>query len=153
MKPCICPSRAGFTLAEVVVVVVLVAILAVMAIPSMESNDDTAVTASSVAAFLRFAQLKAMSDVDRWGVQVGSTSLVLLDNGTTASKWMPGQESATYNLPEGVTISAGTGTIEFDFRGRPYVNSSYLSSGSHTITVAGDPNINVTISSVTGFIP
>lgn len=147
-------GERGFTLLEIVAVLVLVGILAAMAMASTDTNDDTVATAQAIESQLRFAQLKAMSDVSKWGIQVSANSCVLLQSGATAtSMFLPGENGATYTLPSAVSVTAGTATIEFDYRGRPYINGTYLDAGTHTITVSGNPDIDITISSVTGFIP
>ncbi|THB64924.1 MAG: prepilin-type N-terminal cleavage/methylation domain-containing protein, partial [Desulfovibrio sp.] len=108
----------GFTMLEIIAVIVVVAVLAAMAFSSMDRNDETVATARAIESQLRFAQLKAMSDVEEWGIQVTADSCTLMYNGIASTTvFMPGESTSIYNFPSGVTVSGGTGLIEFDYRG------------------------------------
>lgn len=156
MKNPLHKTGAGFTMLEIIAVLMVVAILAAMAIARGMGNDDAVAEANSLKSKLRFAQLRAMSDVVMWGVQVNSDTLVLLSDESPATVFFPDVGSNTYDLPDGVTIIGGTATIQFDDRGRPYTGtgiSVHPLDADYTITVGGDPNVTVTITEETGFIP
>jgi len=61
-----------------------------------------------------------------------------------------GLPSGTYTLPSGVSVTAGTGLVRFNFRGQPIAaNGSLVAPLS--ITVCGA--LPITVTQDTGFIP
>jgi len=147
------------TLLEVIAGLIIVGIIAAVAVVNMGDDNSAAVAeADSLAAALRYAQTRAMSDVNLWGVLVESDGYTLRKKSnespfTESDGIMPGDDSKhLFKAPASVT--SGAGTYWFDFRGRP-VNSNDGSalSGDQSIVVTGNADVTVTITENTGFIP
>lgn len=111
--------------------------------------------AEALKANLRFTQSKAMSDLpgNMWSLNIASSNYQILRNGATPvpALNLPGSNSSTYTLPAGVSITAGTGPIRFNFRGQPVDVLLVPLAANQSITVYGAPAITVTRE--TGFIP
>lgn len=140
-------NACGFTFIEIIAVLLLLGILAAIAISKSSSTDaySTFSEAAILKGHLRFAQLKAMSDVSTtWGLQVTSTSYTLQTNGAAAAISLPGEESNTHTFS---SVTASAQAITFDDWGSP---------GATTLNVAltgGDSSQTITVTRNTGFIP
>lgn len=139
------PDRTGgFTFLEVIAVLVIIAILAVVAVARFtDAGAESAAAANTLKAHLRYAQLRAMGDIEPWGISFTGSSYTLFktENGGTVSVILPGEDGSTKNLENAaisptttVTFSAGLGQPDPD---------------GHTIFV-GDRTIFITAE--TGFI-
>ena len=150
-------DNSGFTIIELLTVVALLGILVGIAIVSMGNpRGFTSLSeAEALKANLRFTQSKAMSDLpgNLWSLNITSGNYQILRNGITPvpAVNLPGSSSGTYTLPAGVTITAGTGPIRFNFRGQPVDVTLAPLAANQSITVDGASAIIVTRE--TGFIP
>jgi MSHA pilin protein MshC len=147
----------GFTIIELLVVVVLLSILAVIAIASMGNprGAQAIAEAEALKANLRFTQSKAMSDLpgNIWGLNITTSNYTIQWNEGVPNPTvnLPGSNSGTYTLPNGLTITSGTGVIRFNFRGQPVDASGTPLAANYTITVNSAPPVTVTRE--TGFVP
>ena len=153
-------NRNGFTIIELIIVIVIIGILAIFAGLTL-GNIGVGATAISEAealkANLRFTQSKAMSDLpgNIWSLNITSSNYTIQQNGGVPNPTVniPGSKdnSGTYTLPLGVTITSGIGLIRFNFRGQPVDASGNPLTTNSSITVNGAPTVNVT--QETGFVP
>jgi prepilin-type N-terminal cleavage/methylation domain-containing protein len=150
-------NNSGFTVIELVTVIALLGILAGIAIVSMGNPQalQSLAEAEALKANLRFTQSKAMSDLpgNLWSLNISSADYTIQRNGGAPNPVvnLPGSNSGTYTLPSGVSITAGTGLVRFNFRGQPIDALGSPLVAPLTITVYGAPSITVT--QETGFIP
>lgn len=140
-------NSKGFTLIELIIIIILLGILAVVATYRFTSAGSYSLVSEAeiLKNHIRFAQIKAMSDLDpnTWGINVSSTSYTLQNNGSTAATKFPGDNSATHAFRK---ISATPQTITFDSWGNP--GSTDLAI---TLTSGTDTSV-VTVKNNTGFI-
>ena len=137
------PDRTGgFTFLEVIAVLVIIAILAVVAVARFtDAGAESAAAANTLKAHLRYAQLRAMGDIEPWGIRFTGSSYTLERVGAEETVNLPGEDGSTKTL-ENVTISP-TAAVTFSAAlGRPDPNG-------HTISVGGK---NIFITAETGFI-
>jgi len=138
---------------EMVVVLILLAILgSFVLIKFTTSNVELIVQADILKSHLRYAQIKAMNDTVTWGISFSTaTTYTLQRSGITApsSHNLPGDNSQTHTLTNGVTITSGVGTsVAFNEWGSPGGADFevWLS------TSQGSPS-RITVTKNTGFIP
>ncbi len=149
-------NNSGFTIIELCTVVALVGILAGIAIVSMGNprGFQAMAEAEALKANLRFTQSKAMSDLpgNVWSLNITAANYTIQRNGGVPNPPvnLPGSDSGTYALPNGHTITGGTGLVRFNYRGQPIDGIGNLAVPL-TITFYGAPQITVT--QETGFIP
>lgn len=145
-RPCFwrAPNQVGFTIMEVVAVLIILGILAAVAISRFGNTQaDEVAAANTLKTHLRYAQLRAMGDIQTWGISFDGNSYTLLKDGAQATVNLPGENSPTKALT-GVTISPTT-TVTFSAaRGQP------TPANGHTITIGTQ---TLTITHETGFIP
>ncbi len=140
--------QAGFTLIEVIAVLIIIAVIAAVAISKISSTNTFSVTseAAIMKNQIRFAQIKALGDVppNTWGIQVSSSSSLLINDAAAANINLPGETSNTHMFSGSVTATPTT--VTFDNFGNPGAAniSITLSSGTKTAVV------NVT--NTTGFV-
>ncbi len=153
--------RHGFTMLELIAVLVVMGIIATAAMSSVDfSPYDVTSEAETFKANLRFAQtlgfaqgeLPPGSDDNIWGIQLSGGSYSLTMNGSAQNTVnMPGQTSATYTLPDNVTITGST--MNFDFRGRPVSAVNAPIGGDTMYTVSdGSTSVTVTVLQNTGVV-
>jgi len=149
--------HAGFTTIELITVMAIMAILTGIAIVTAGNSRQfqSVAEAEALKANLRFTQAKAMADLpgNIWSLNIASGSYTIQRNGATPSPAVniPGSSSGTYNLPAGISVTAGTGQLRFNFRGQPVSALSAPLAADQSLTVYGAPSITVTRE--TGFIP
>jgi prepilin-type N-terminal cleavage/methylation domain-containing protein len=150
-------NNYGFTIFELLMVIALIGILAVVALVSIGNprGSQAMAEAEALKANLRFTQSRAMSDLpgNIWSLNITSSGYTIQQNGGVPNPTvnLPGSNSGTYTLPDGQTITSGTGPIRFNFRGQPVNNSGTPLAANSTITVYGaDP---ITVTKETGFVP
>ena len=149
-------NNSGFTIIELVTVIALLGILAGIAIVSMGDPQgfQSMAEAEALKANLRFTQSKAMSDLpgNVWSLNITAANYTIQRNGGVPNPPvnLPGSDSGTYTLPNGLMITAGIDLIRFNFRGQPIAaNGSLVAPLS--ITVCGA--LPITVTQDTGFIP
>ena len=138
-----CPD--GFTMIEVLAVLLVLAVIMTVILtrtPSIER--DAYAQAAVIRSHLRFAQSLAMgNNIENWGITFTPHSYTLLLNGSPADLPLPNDTSSTHNLPDGLSITDGIGTLLFDEWGSP---------GPDNITLVVDTE-SIVITRLTGFIP
>ncbi len=129
---------------------IIIVVIAAVAISKATSTSAYSVT-SEVAILkknIRFAQIKSLGDVspNTWGINIGSNSYTLLNNGSTASINLPGESSPTHTFTGSVAANPAA-IITFDNWGSPGAANSTitLTGGSQTATI--------TVTENTGFVP
>jgi len=130
-------SDCRFSLMEVIASLVVIGVIAaVTASRITDTGADAAAEAARVKAHLRFAQALSMSDdTVTWGIHFTAGSYTLYRSGAPASLSLPGETSSTRNL-EGVTLTAGIGTVNFDNLGSPGpVDQTVVLAGTKTILI------------------
>ncbi|MGD9330339.1 MAG: prepilin-type N-terminal cleavage/methylation domain-containing protein [Desulfobacterales bacterium] len=135
----------GFTMIEVLAVLIVLAVVMTVVVSRTPDIDREAYAqAAIIRAHLRFAQSLAMGgNTDRWGISFTTNSYTLFQNGLPASVNLPNESTATHNLPNGVAITGGIGSVSFDEWGSP---------GAATVTIAVNGE-TITVTRYTGFIP
>ena len=135
----------GFTLIEVLAVLLVLAVIMTVILtrtPSIER--DAFAQAAVIRSHLRFAQSLAMgNNTESWGITFTPHSYTLLLNGSPAGIALPNDSSSTHNLPDGVSITDGIGTVLFDEWGNPGPDSITITVNTESIVIAR----------LTGFIP
>lgn len=150
---------AGFSLFELVLVLVVVGVLAVYAMPRLADAPEITLSAASarLAANIRYAQSLAMSRGQRHRVAFTATSYQITGAGGgaivqpfTASTAAISVAPATLG---GYDPPLAGGYLEFDTRGRPYVDAATPLAGSVTITLSsGGASASVTVAPETGHV-
>ena len=155
----------GFTMIEIVVVLVVLFIVSAVAISryTTTGTNELMVETDGLKASLRYAQIKAMNDtVDTaplgWGIFPNSTSYTLVKNNITATSNLPGDNSPTHTLINGVTVTVTAGgvtTVAFNEWGAPIDGSGIPVTGNITLTLtkSGQPPSSITVTKNTGYIP
>lgn len=155
MRHRILSEGRGFTVIEIVAVLVILGILAAVgAMGLRETNAKAVAEADSLSSAIRYAQARAMSDVNLWGVQVNATDYRIrkhATDGTETNEIMPG-EGTEHVFESPVTANGGTGTYWFDYRGRPVTSGGTAIGSDQIITIDGEPDVTVTITRETGFV-
>jgi len=150
-------NNSGFTIFELLITIALLAILGGIALILMGNprTFQTIAEAEALRANLRFTQAKAMTDLpgNLWSLNITSNNYTIQDNGATPNPAvnLPGSNSGTYTLPTGLTITAGTGQIRFNFRGQPVDSGGTPLAADYSLTFNSTQTI--TITQDTGFIP
>ena len=130
---------------EVLAVLIVLAVVMTVVLsrtPTIDREADA--QRAIIRAHLRFAQSLAMSsNTESWAISFTPNSYTLLQNGLPASINLPNDRTSTHNLPDGVAITNGIGTIIFDEWGSP---------GPATITIAVNTE-SISVTRHTGFIP
>lgn len=137
---------------EVIAVLVILGVLAAVAVNRFSDIGAREVSvANTLKVHLRYAQLRAMGDIELWGLQITSDSYTLLrEEDDVSPPNLPGEESPTKENLE-VSLSPET-TIYFSpALGQPMDGSKDLLENNQDIQV-GD-NQTITIYQETGFIP
>ena len=115
----------GFTMIEVMAVLIVLAVVMTVVLsrtPTIDREDYA--QRAIIRAHLRFAQSLAMSNnTERWGISFTANSYTLFQNGLPASVNLPNDSTSTHNLPTGIAITSGIGTIIFDEWGSPGPNT------------------------------
>jgi len=150
---------------EIVIVLVVLFIVSAVVISrytKIGTNELMAET-DSLKANLRYAQIKAMNDtLDTaplgWGIFPNSTSYTLVKNNITATSNLPGDNSPTHTMINGVTVmvtAGGVTTVAFNEWGAPIDASGIPVAGNIilTLTKSNEAPANITVTKNTGFIP
>lgn len=102
--------RKGFTLVEVLLVVAITAILATITLAfsyGIRSRKDLDLAVNSVAAVVRDAQQKSITqeDMTKWGVHLGRNSISIYD--LFKDVYAAANILSAYQLPHGVEFNNG----------------------------------------------
>jgi len=154
--------RGGFTAIEVIAVILVIAVVGVTAASRIASKTyyDIAAETEILKANLRYAQFRALSDADTnygvnnatWGISLSGNSYTLQKNGAAATTNFPGESSPTHNLPNGISVSAGT--VTYNVWGTPVDAAGLPLDDKVTIGISdGTSSQTVTVTRNTGFIP
>ncbi len=129
--------QRGFSLIELIAVIIVLGVISFVVLPRFTSTDVAAVQSArdQVLGALFTAQQLAMaraSDDNTLRVIIDADSLNVTENGTSVN-----QAGANFPLalPSGVTITAGTGTYDYDKLGRTSSAQIVLARGSTSATV------------------
>ena len=138
-------SLSGFTMIEILAMLLLLAVIMTIVLTRTPTvTKDAFAQAAVIRSHLRFTQSLAMgNNTENWGITFTPHSYTLLLNGSPASIPLPNDASSTHNLPSGVTITAGIGTVLFDQWGSPGPDNVTITANTETIV----------ITRLTGFIP
>ncbi len=153
----ICKNNYGFTIYELLIVLTVVGVIAVVALVSFGNprGSQAIAEAEALRANLRFTQSRAMCDLpgNIWSLNITASDYTIQQNGGVPNPAvnLPGSNSRTYTLPNGLSITSGTGTIRFNFRGQPVDNTGTPLASNYTITINGAQSLTVTRE--TGFMP
>ncbi len=133
-------QQTGFTLVELLAVMIIVGILAAtVSVRFSPSDIDLQAAKSDVLAALIFARETAMARTD------GNSSIQFIATSTTVdvrinnTSISSGHETYPLTLKDGVTISAGAGTVSFNTLGETASHSFTLEQDafSSTVTISG----------------
>lgn len=154
--------QRGFTLIEVIAVLVIIGVVAAVVISRMMSPSSFGLVSETdiLKGHLRYAQYRAMSHTEKWGISFSTDSYSLVPPTDTPSN-LPNEDSSTHTLSAGITITTGSGTaVYFNEWGNPLNDlGELLTNGEGTkkivkIIILSDSPITktVTITENTGFI-
>lgn len=140
---------AGVTLVELIAVMLIIGILAVGATAIFDQKGMNTVSfGDQIQAQVAYAQKVAVAQRTTVYVVVAASSVdVCYDAGCTSKVSSPaGASTFTLTAPSGVTITAGTGTFNFNALGKPDFTSNRL------ITVSGSGTRSFTIEAESGYV-
>jgi Tfp pilus assembly protein FimT len=126
----------GFSFLELVTVIVILGIVVFVAMPRLRVSDSGLLTSrDAIIAALSHAQQVAMardSAANPVTIQVNADSVAVQEGGVNLVS--PGAEYP-FNLPTGVTVTGGVGTLHYDKMGRTSPTTISLNDGQATIAV------------------
>lgn len=167
-RPPVVPAR-GFTLPELVLVIAIVSIISVFAASRLSGTfASTRGFYDGTAALIQYARKLAIAQRRAVFVQVAAGGVSLCyDAACAAGVSPPPVPPASANpaqvsfsatppfsvtAPTGVSISAGTGTFQFNGLG-VYLDSAGADPGANrTVTVTGDGSHSLTVHRDTGYV-
>ncbi|MDI6726769.1 MAG: type II secretion system protein [Smithellaceae bacterium] len=149
-------NMRGFTMIEAIAVLVIIGILAAVAFSRSGATTGYALASEAeiLRGHVRYAQYRAMSHSESWGISFSAAGYSMLKNKVATSFLLPNENSSSHTLPKGITITAGEGSIHFNEWGNP-VNASDVLLTADTLVVLsdGDATQTVRVTRNTGFIP
>lgn len=151
------PHQHGFTLIEVIAIIVIIGVVAAVVISRMTSTSSFSVVSEAeiLKGHLRYAQYRAMSHTETWGINFSANGYSLLYNKAATTSKLPNEDSSTHALTSGITITTGAGSaVHFNEWGNPVDDAGVLLTADKTITLSdGSATRSITITQNTGFIP
>lgn len=152
--------KGGFTMVELIAVIVILGIMAVSAIAGFMNLNSIDVKAQTevVKRHLRYAQHKALSTNENWGIQANEagTAYWLFEGTTTAKRLLPTEQDEDRALPRGIKTAQTGWTVTFGGNGEPQASSLPATEGTGwtlTLKGSGSDTETLTITEDTGFIP
>lgn len=148
--------HSGFTIVELVAIILLVGVLAFVAIPRFSGPSlRVDAQAEQLASDIRYTQTLAMTQGDRFRINLTAAGYQITDSGGLNPEVHPGTGSTSVVALDGVALSGYnpplTGNyVAFDGRGIPYVGASTALSANATITLTGGATRTIVISPETG---
>jgi len=121
----------GFTIVEIIAVLIIIGVLAATAFNRISSlsNYEVVKEAQILKNHLRYAQIRAMSHDEPWGISISGNTYTLLRNKNPATINLPNEDSASHSMPAGISILSDSSNIIFNYMGSP-----------------GNSTINITVS-------
>ena len=147
--------QRGFTLVELVMVMVIVGALSAVAIVRFNPNSfkSTAVV-GELAAAIRFAQEKSMSNTGATGYRItlSSNGYAVTQGGTAITHPISGQAGYSNSWSD-ATISP-TGTIDFNGYGEPTLGAPLVFGGNQAVITAtvGSDSQSLSLERITGLV-
>jgi len=130
------PLNRGFSLIELIAVIIVLGIISIVVFARFDNADTVAVQTGrdQVLNALFLAQQLAMvrSPNDSVQVSLDATSVNITENGASLNQ---GGVSYPLTLPEGVSITAGTGDYDYDKLGRTTPATIALSRGGTSASI------------------
>ncbi len=130
-------AQRGFSLLELIAVIIVLGVISVVATSRFSNTDVAAVQSARDQALTAFftAQQLAMaraSDANPIQITVTANSLNVTESGTSVTS-----TGTPYpiTLPQGVTITSGTGSYSFDKLGRTSEGQLVIARGSTSATI------------------
>ena len=128
--------QEGFSLIELITVIIVLGIISVLAFSRFDNADTVAVQTGrdQVLNALFVAQQLAMvrSSDDSVQVRLDATSVNIIENAAPLNR---GGVSYPLTLPEGVSITSGTGDYDYDKLGRTAPATIALSRGGTSASI------------------
>lgn len=144
------PSQSGFTLIELVVVLVLLGILAAYVAPKFDSSESTTgAQAELLAQNIRHAQAIAVAQHKTLTVEVGSGSYSVKEGAAVINDPRSG---AGFSVALEESVNSSTGSVDFDYMGRPLSGGSFITSPTTFTLAGGSVSSTVSVAPVTGFV-
>jgi len=149
-------QQRGFTLIEVISVLVIIGVVAAVVVSRMMSPSSFGVVSEAdiLKGHLRYAQYRAMSHSETWGIQFTTNGYSLVCPSTITTCKLPNEVDETHTLSSGIKISTGVDTaVHFNEWGNPVNNTTGALLSDTTISLK-DASITRTfkITQNTGFI-
>ena len=140
-------NNEGFTIFEVITVMFLISIFSIVLVTRlMDTSTELSVQTDVIKTHLRYAQTRAMSSNEIWGVVFEESTYSLFRKGDTNDKvYFPGEDQKKLNLPSGVIANE---IVSFDSWGKPYDDA--LGTIPHPGGQIGD--LSIIITQNTGYI-
>ncbi len=152
-------SSNGFTLIEIISILILIGIFSATVVPKIASTSiyEISTELETLKTHLRFAQSRAMSHNQPWGISITGSSYTLQKNGSTAPINLPNDTSATHTFANGVSIASGNRVVTFDDMGNHPGNSDIIvrfNGPSSPVPGCSQQSgaFSITITKKTGFI-
>jgi len=147
--------QSGFTLIEVIAVLVIIGVVAAVVVSRMMSPSSFSLVSETdiLKGHLRYAQYRAMSHTEKWGIRFPTNNSYNLLSPTATTSKLPNEDSSTHTLPSGITISSDAGTVYFNEWGNPVSDTGDLLLETTISLTDGSTTQEFTIKPNTGFIP
>lgn len=155
-------NSSGFTIIEIISVLIIIGILSAVVVPRITSTGvyNVVMEIETLKNHLRYAQSRAMSHNELWGISITANSYTLQKNGLPAPVNLPNDDSTTHTLANGVSISSANQVISFNDLGSPgnsdivitFNSPAGSSPGCSSSGAQQTGNYRIMITGETGFI-
>lgn len=151
-------KQNGFTVIEIIAVLVMIGIIAAVAVSRVASTEEYSIAAEvdKLKMNIRYAQIRALSDDHKWGIEFPSNQNYKLfrkdDDGITNTYPynLPGDDSSQHTLPGNLSVTGAT--VIFDEWGRPVDTSGNPVTENIPINISNAAKPQIIITKNTGFI-